>query len=187
MIWFTSDLHLGHTNIIVHTHRPWATVTQMDDALIRNVNACARRDDTLYVLGDVSFRMRVGDVAALLSRIRCRHMVLVNGNHDKDWSQAGVFEDVRDYLEIKAPGGRRLCLFHYPLMTWNGMYRGAIQLHGHIHSEGPSYNERNRDAHLLRYDVGVDANDYRPVSLDEVLRFFDGVDPIEPAGGGRPR
>lgn len=55
------------------------------------------------------------------------------------------------------------------------MGHGAIHLHGHIHSTR-EYNEWNRRMRLLRYDVGVDANGYKPVSLDEVSRFFDGVE-----------
>lgn len=59
------------------------------------------------------------------------------------------------------------------------MRRGSIQLHGHIHSR-PEYNERSRGRRLFRYDVGVDANGYRPVSIEEVMAFFDGVE-----SGGR--
>ena len=60
-------------------------------------------------------------------------------------------------------------------MSWNGKRRDAIQLHGHIHSKGPDYNERNRERGILRYDVGVDANSYAPISLPEIVEFFEGV------------
>lgn len=58
---------------------------------------------------------------------------------------------------------------------WQGMSHGSIHLHGHIHSRGMQYNELNRMQGLYRYDVGVDANGFRPVSLDEVLAWFEGV------------
>ena len=87
-----------------------------------------------------------------------------------------IWEDVRDYLEI-APGYakvHRLVMSHYPMLSWNGKARGAIMLHGHIHSRGDRTNARNRDRErpILRYDVGLDANDYRPVSRDQILGFF---------------
>ena len=83
---------------------------------------------------------------------------------------------MRDYLEI-APGyakGHRLVMSHYPMLSWNGKARGAIMLHGHIHSRGDRANARNRDRErpIFRYDVGLDANDYKPVSRDQILSFF---------------
>ena len=85
-----------------------------------------------------------------------------------------------DYLELK-PGechGTRMVLSHYPMLSWNGKRRGSIQLHGHIHA-GAAYNERNRRRGILRYDVGVDANGYAPVSRDEILDFFRGIEPAQ--------
>ena len=76
-----------------------------------------------------------------------------------------------------APGyakGHRLVMSHYPMLSWNGKARGAIMLHGHIHSRGDRTNARNRDRErpIYRYDVGVDANNYKPVSRDQILNFF---------------
>lgn len=180
MMWFTADLHLGDDSIIRHMHRPFTSTAQMDSALIDAVNDLVRPDDILYVLGDFAYRCTAEQAAALRARIDCEHVHLIRGNHDVRWSDtphSGVFETERDYAEIQ-PGyakGHRLVLFHYPTLSWNGKARGAIHLHGHIHSAGPSYNERNREHGTLRYDVGVDANGYRPVSRDEVLAFFAGV------------
>lgn len=106
-------------------------------------------------------------------------MTLIRGNHDSDWEDPAapqIWEDVRDYLEV-APGyakGHRLVMSHYPMLSWNGKARGAIMLHGHIHSRGDRTNARNRDRErpIFRYDVGLDANDYKPVSRDQILSFF---------------
>ena len=73
-----------------------------------------------------------------------------------------------------------LVLMHYPIVEWNGFYHNSIHLHGHIHADH-LYNVRCRDAHLRRYDVGVDANDFKPVSFDEIIRWFDGVNHVERA------
>lgn len=55
-------------------------------------------------------------------------------------------------------------------MSWDKARRGAIMLHGHIHSD-PIYNRENIKAGIRRFDVGVDANGYKPVSLDTVVKW----------------
>lgn len=179
MLWFTSDLHLGHENILRFARRPWKTVGEMGDALVDNINACVQPGDQLYILGDASYRLEPDKVAAYLKRIACRHVHLIRGNHDSDWSQYGVFESEHGYLELKYHA-RKLCLCHYPLMTWNGIYTGSIHLHGHIHSRGAQYNEQNRGQGYFRYDVGVDANGYRPVSFTQIEKFFKGAQTVSP-------
>lgn len=62
------------------------------------------------------------------------------------------------------------------MADWQSMPHESIHLHGHIHSEGSLYNEMNRMQGLYRYDVGVDANGYSPVSMEEILAWFDGVE-----------
>ena len=180
MMWFTADTHFGHSNIIELTHRPFSSVQEMDRHLIANINDRVSTRDSLYILGDFSFRTTVEEAYAFRKKIVCQHVHLIRGNHDDSWSTgagAGIFETEQDYLEI-APGyarGHKLVLFHYPIMSWNGKRRDAIALHGHVHSKGPTNNERNRERGILRYDVGVDANSYAPVSLTEVLKFFEGA------------
>lgn len=65
------------------------------------------------------------------------------------------------------------------MVDWEGMSHGSWHLHGHIHSQGSAYNLMNARQGLLRYDVGVDANGYAPVSLDEIRTWFSQVS--EPA------
>ena len=113
MIYFTADTHFGHESIIAATHRPYPSVERMNAALIANINDRVSATDTLYVLGDFSYRTTVEEAYRLRRRINCRHVHLIRGNHDKHWSdteRADAFESERDYLEIK-PGfahGHRL-------------------------------------------------------------------------------
>ncbi|MFR9005948.1 MAG: metallophosphoesterase, partial [Collinsella aerofaciens] len=133
----------------------------------------------LYILGDFTYRLPLAEAVRLRERIECQNVTLIRGNHDGDWEDPDVpqiWEDVRDYLEI-APGyakGHRLVMSHYPMLSWNGKARGAIMLHGHIHSRGDRTNARNRDRErpIFRYDAGLDANEYKPVSRDQILSFF---------------
>jgi len=194
MLWFTSNLHLGHTNAIEFKRRPFADIEEMNRVLIENINAVVKRDDELWILGDFSYRINKEQVRELRSMINCRHVHLVKGNHDKDYSADNIFQSVQDYKELKTEYGK-LILFHYPIMEWNAAHYGTIHLHGHIHSAPDGYNQANRDSLLkdrfcyghtpkhddmrLRiYDVGVDANDYRPVSLDQIAAYMD-IHPIK--------
>lgn len=171
-LFFTSDLHLGHEAIIEMTARPFASVEEMNAVLIDNINETVSANDTLFILGDFSCRIRRDESIELLERIACRSIHLVKGNHDKDFSKFGVFKSIRDYRELRyGAEKRRFVLFHYPIASWAGMRGGSIHLHGHIHSGGDILNKRNFENGFFRYDVGVDANGYRPVSIDQILEL----------------
>ena len=171
MIFFTADLHLGHEEVIAKRWRPFKDVTEMNEALIDNYNARVADEDTVYILGDLCHRIPVEEANALIARLRGRKILLL-GNRDVDYDPA-LFAEVHDFI-MRDFDGRRFVLMHYPLVDWPKRKKGGIHLHGHMH-EKRAYNEENRAKGLFRYDVGVDANDYRPVSLEEVLAFYDGV------------
>lgn len=174
MIWFTSDTHFGHENVLKFTDRPWETIWQMNDAIVDSINGRVAVDDELYILGDFSFKMTAQDAYGLRKRIACRRIHLVPGNHDKDWTQpavAGAFT-VEPPICVLKIDGQKIVLCHYPMADWQGMSHGSWHLHGHIHSSGGAYNEFNRKQGLQRYDVGCDANGHSPVSLDELREWF---------------
>ena len=181
-IYFTADLHLGEEKVRLRWERPWESIEEHDAALIANINARVGADDTLYILGDFSGLLDDVRIRAWLDAIVCKNRWLIRGNHDDTaaLSAPGAFVGVADYCEISADG-RSICLSHYPMLDWNkgNAYYAthdpkseAFMLHGHIHSRGQEVNAENAHAGILRYDVGVDANGYSPVSLGEVLGFF---------------
>lgn len=182
-IFFTSDTHFGHENIIKYTNRPFADADEMDRVLISNINDCVSPRDVLYVLGDFAMgrgKNKLQHAADMLSRINCKNVYLVIGNHDvQDFERlkACGFTDVYQYKEI-SHNGMRFCLMHYPLLEWNGFYRDAYDLHGHVHNDA-NYNEDMRKRNIKRYDVGVDANGYAPVSIDEIVDFFSIEDTVD--------
>ena len=184
MIWFTSDLHLGHAKVLEFAGRPWDAIGEMNEALVANINARVAPTDTLYVLGDYSFKIGLETAYALRQKINCRDIHLVPGNHDKDWTRpevAGAFTVEPMITTIKVNDGRqKVVLSHFPLADWPSMRRGSWHLHGHIHSSGGDYNAFNLRQNVFRYDVGVDANAYAPVSLDEISEWFGQIE--EPSG-----
>ncbi len=175
MLFFTSDLHLGHENVLRFCNRPWETTQAMNAAIINNINATVGYHDELYILGDFSYRIGVAEARELLDRIQCQNISLIRGNHDKNWAQVeggSRFREVCDYRELTLDDGHKLCLMHYPLLEWNGSRRSySIHLHGHQHHQGQEYNLDNFSRGVFRYDVGIDANDYKPVSAAEIIEL----------------
>ncbi len=170
-IYFTADLHLGHNRVRVNMDRPWDTVEEMDQALIDNINEVVRPKDDLWILGDFSDRISKEKGREILRKIRCRHIHLLRGNHDSDWDTDDGFESVSDYQELETDEGR-FVLFHYPIEYWRWRSKGAIHIHGHVHGSREE-NLHNVETGLRRWDAGVDANEYRPVSLEEIISMFE--------------
>ena len=63
MIWFTSDLHLGHEAVIKMQDRPFADVREMDDALIHNINECVGGNDAFSYALMAEGNCRLSDAA----------------------------------------------------------------------------------------------------------------------------
>jgi len=170
MLWFFSDPHFWHANIIRYSNRPYRNVDEMNDAIIENTNALVGENDELFCLGDWAMyggRGHERQIASdLLRRFRCRRIHLVFGNHDKPRREiAPAFTSANDMMEIKVPdGGNRqsIVLCHYALRVWNKSHHGSWHLYGHSHGS------LTDDPHSLSFDVGVDCHDYKPISYDQV-------------------
>jgi calcineurin-like phosphoesterase family protein len=177
MIWLTSDLHLGHANIIKYTDRPFANSFEMDRVLIERWNDRVLPNDEVYILGD--FTLLRGDMARhYLAQLAGKIYVLGNPwHHDKRWlgetdygimSQSGLVVEILPpmiVLEFSGYGEHPLAvtLCHYPLEKWDRSHHGALHAHGHIH--GKKFVTAPN-----RFDVGVDANDFRPIALiDDII------------------
>jgi len=173
-LWFTSDTHFGHANIIRYSKRPFAHVDAMDEALIERWNARVGDDDVVWHLGDFTLKSR-GFARRIFSRLRGRiHVLGLPWHHDSGWvpKQPGPADDLFSasghaitiappVVVLKLPvGGERtiITLSHYPFAEWEQRWRGGWHLHGHSHGthrgEGP------------KLDVGVDCFDYAPVALE---------------------
>lgn len=167
MKYFTSDTHFGHTNVIKYENRPFETVEEMDEALIKNWNQKVKANDEVYILGDFSF-YKAEKTMDILKRLNGKKY-LIRGNHDyylddKNFDKT-LFESINDYLSIK-DNKNIICMFHYPIAVWDRMHYGSIHLYGHIHSkmELVDYKEK------LAFNVGCDVNNYEPITLDELIK-----------------
>ena len=180
-VWFTADLHLGHNNIRHYCKRPFATVDEMDAALIKNWNAVVQPNDTVYVLGDFAYRHTTHSLAWYRWQLNGK-IALVVGNHDdlrairkaseevKDGQpprplfDAGIIHGYTTFRQQTVVEGKRtdvaIVLCHYPMRSWEGSHHGSWHLFGHVHGHAQPWGRS--------LDVGVDSNDYRPISLKEV-------------------
>jgi len=176
MIYFTADPHFCHGNIIVSCKRPYGDVTEMNRDLIDRWNSMVTKRDEIYILGDFAYRAKPQEVNEILSKLKGRKY-LIRGNHDFRYLSSkqfdsSAFEWVKDYHLLKYEGGLKFILFHYPLLSWDGTFHGSIHLYGHVHNsvdKKPEFAEKVRLLGPKAINVGVDVNDFYPVSIKQIL------------------
>lgn len=169
--FFTSDTHFGHANIIRFCNRPFQNVEEMNEVLIENWNKVVSKDDTVFHLGDFAFG---GSSVwnSIIPRLN-GHINLIIGNHDRKNLRQGYmsyFDMVVPQLQIEIEDNS-IYLNHYPFLCYGGSYRGVWQLFGHVHSRPQADGldiSRLRVLLPTQYDVGVDNNNFTPISYREV-------------------
>ena len=173
-IFFTSDTHFCHANIIKLCGRPFKDVMEMNETLIDNWNKTVGPNDIVYHLGDFCF---AGSAAwhSLLGQLNGRiHLII--GNHDEKNLRQGyenLFESIVPQARLFIEG-YNVYLNHYPFMCYPGYKPYTIQLFGHIHSshnkfDGLDASIAKKSLQPSQYDVGVDWNNFTPVSWREVI------------------
>lgn len=170
MNYYTSDTHFFHDKIIRLCNRPFDNLEEMHREIIKRWNSKVSPEDTVYFLGDFAFTCK--DTQAIKEVIGQLNgqKVIIKGNHEfgfDDYSvrKAGNVLSVQNYLEIN-DNGKKVVLFHYPIEDWNGRWRGAYHLYGHIHN---SQHCIALPEHIRRFNVGMDVHDFYPVTLNELI------------------
>ena len=170
-IWFTSDNHFGHKNMIKFTNRPFTDVEEMNNAMIERWNARVGSDDIVYHLGDFALSplTKLREIREKLNGRIC----LIKGNHDNAAQYSPeCFEWIKDYHELIVEdkdahkGQRLIVLFHYAMRVWNASHHGSWHLYGHSHGELPD------DIKSLSFDVGVDSHNFYPLSYEDVKQIM---------------
>lgn len=176
-VFFTSDTHFGHSKIIEYCKRPFSSIEEHDNALIQNWNSVVGQDDTVFHLGDFAY----GNSQFIANTIKQLNgnIILVKGNHDLrniNPTLYNIFSDVVYQARILIDK-QTVYLNHFPFLCFEhgdiNLYKNnySIQLFGHVHS-GPltSSEDVNRLNILLptQYDVGVDNNNFTPISWVDV-------------------
>lgn len=159
-IYFTSDPHYGHKNIVRGTTewesfkqgsshqgvRDFDTLEEHNQALVDNINQLVKPNDILYCLGDWSFG-GYANIEIFRKQLNCKTIHLILGNHDQhiepiDSIYRPLFSSVQHYkeLSLKIPttksgkfGKTKFILSHYAMRVWNKSHHGSIMLYGHSH------------------------------------------------------
>lgn len=177
-LFFTSDTHFCHSKIIEFANRPFSSIHDMNETLIRNWNETVPEDGIVFHLGDFCFGGN-DEWWSIIPRLNGK-IILIMGNHDMrnaDQDFMSCFEYVTQQITISVDG-QTIILNHNPFLCFGGSYRGVWQLFGHVHSGPRSLSNGKDDARLVylfptQYDVGVDNNEYKPVSfcqLKEIIK-----------------
>lgn len=161
-IWFTSDQHHYHSNILAfrtdsgRQQRPFTTCAEMTRTILKRHNEVVAKDDTVYHLGDFSFAKSWKEVRPIVEKMNGHHH-LIAGNHDTlriwDYLEAG-FLSVHTSLEVAD-----LQLVHDPAVA--GVVPGQFWVHGHTHNLALRLNKNT-------YCVCVELHNYYPVSLEQI-------------------
>ena len=169
MVYFTSDLHLGHRNILRLCDRPFASSEEMDEVLMDNWNRKVHRDDTVYIMGDLMFRNEK-PAAWYLDRLKGKKHLFI-GNHDGRWMKTvdldRYFESV-SMMGTFSDGQHKIPGCHYPMMTWPSSGKNGYMVFGHIHANKDAGYWPMIAASPLMLNAGVDINGFAPVSFDEM-------------------
>lgn len=167
MYYFTSDEHYGHEKIIEYCDRPFDSVWDMDDEIIRRHNLLVTGRDIVIHIGDFAWgKQRPNRIINLL---KGKH-IFIKGSHDK-WmpreTPATIWE--------KKIGVQYVAACHYPMRSWPRSHYASFHVFGHVH--GKVYDDTTGvvagyATGGLSYDVGVDANDFYPVDFDTLNRIM---------------
>lgn len=173
MVWFTSDLHLGHNKSFLYEPRGFKNIQEHDKAIIENWNKMIRPDDKVYVLGD----LMLNDNEAGIEKIKQLkgQIYVVRGNHDSE-VRVNLYNNCDNIIKVTEGqflryGKYHFYLSHYPTLCSNfdgdkPLKARMVSLCGHSHSQNPF---EDWDKGLI-YHVELDAHNNFPVSIDSIIK-----------------
>lgn len=182
MIFFTADEHYGHANIIKFCNRPFENDREMDEDIMAEHNEVVGPGDTVIHGGDVSWRS-VNRTIEIVKRLNGKH-IMIKGSHDRVMEkiakkQPDLFEYVGYIYELMVHNKYHIIICHYNMRTWPRSHYNSWQLYGHSHGRLEPVGKQ--------HDIGVDSNDFRPVSFDQLKDIMDTKPDNPNYVGGRSR
>ena len=123
MIYFISDTHFQHFRVIAYCNRPFGSLREMNETLIKNWQSIVKPEDTVYFLGDFGF-MGVKKGKEILSQLPGK-IIALRGNHDESIGRMlrMGFAEVHEGSIVIELDGLKIRLCHYPYATWRALWR----------------------------------------------------------------
>ena len=178
MIYFISDTHFNHSNIIKYCNRPFKSINEMNQTIINNWNKTVKVDDEIYHLGDFALGKKE-EMYNTVSNLNGKKY-LIRGNHDK-WS-ISIYEELGFNVLKNAPiklENDKLLLSHKPVPD-KQIPKGFINIHGHIHNkdlyeciEKYEPNQYSIEKHI---NVSCDVINFKPISIDNLIVSFKKIE-----------
>lgn len=175
MIYYISDTHLGDQKVFDKCSRPFLDLDQLEKDLVYRWNKKVKKDDIVYILGDIAEEEYVKAIEIYRGLNGHKHLIV--GNHDLKMleliKQSGVFETI-EFIKVIIDQGKKVCLCHYPLMDWIEFNRGGYHIYGHIHNKTEkndhAYAEiKNYFKNKPAFNASVDVINFEPVTLKEMI------------------
>lgn len=171
MKWFTADLHLNHKAILsMGNGRPFKTLDEMQETIINNWNKKVAPKDDVYVLGDMFWGLKDFQIREIMNRLHGKKHLII-GNHD----QVNHNRNSHTWVEmveskILEMHNTAVVLTHHPQMEWDHYYYDSYHLYGHVHGtlNLAEYTRLRPHPNMNCWDVGVDNNNFEPVSFEEI-------------------
>lgn len=161
-----SDIHFGHKNVLEYSGRPFNTIEEMNETIIKNIVEIDSPETHLIILGDCAMAKGF-ELSNSFFRSLDSKTYLVMGNHDLSGSghiRVEGFDVVTPLMGMTVPGKEtRLVLTHYPLCCVNISAMRMINVHGHEHQ-----NNAHSNKHI---NVSVDQIDFTPVKLSDIYKL----------------
>lgn len=133
--YFMADTHIDHNADFVVKNNGFETVEEYNEAVIDGINYRVKKEDTLYLLGDVCWK----DPFSFLRKINCQDVKIIRGNHD-----ASLYKNkhlvpnnvtlLEDIIMINVEK-QDIVLCHFPMICWNKSHWGSWLLYGHVHNK----------------------------------------------------
>ncbi len=155
-LFFTSDEHYGHDRILFYCDRPFETIEEMDNEIIKRHNEVVGINDIVYHLGDFTLKGKE-EAQNYIRRLNGNHIFL-KGSHDY-WLE----DDCPAIIELKLEGNV-VVMCHYAMRIWVKSHFNSWQLFGHSHGKLKGVGKQ--------MDVGVDTNNFYPYSFEQISEIM---------------
>ena len=154
MYFFISDEHFSHKNVLTYCDRPFNSIEEHDEELIRRHNEVVGKGDIVVHGGDFTLIKNLGRVEEYIERLNGSH-IFIKGSHDY-WLGKNPPIEILDMSINK----QNIIICHYCMRTWPRSHYNSWHLYGHSHGTLEPIGKS--------WDIGVDNNNFFPVSFEQI-------------------